>query len=125
MCKTKPAAHYTAGVLQISENTIQQSEIRSRPDKFRHGRNILESAFQFLGVNGNPVGQTVGLGQFQGFGDANLILSLLTDGDNITGLNGVGRNIYLVAVNADSAVGNELTCFSTCAAEAHTIDNVV
>ena len=73
---------------------------------FVTGRNILESAFQFLGVNGNPVGQTVGLGQFQGFGDANLILSLLTDGDNITGLNGVGRNIYLVAVNADSSVGN-------------------
>ena len=24
--------------LQISENTIQQSEIRSRPDKFRHGQ---------------------------------------------------------------------------------------
>lgn len=38
VCKTKPAAHYTAGVLQISENTIQQSEIRSRPDKFRHGQ---------------------------------------------------------------------------------------
>ena len=46
-------------------------------------------------------------------------------GDDVPGLDGVGRNVHLLAVDEDGAVADELAGFRARRAEAHAVDDVV
>ena len=79
----------------------------------------------FLASSAHPGRETVLAGEVESFNDAGLLLGGLTHGDDITGLDGVGRDVALLAVHEDRAVAHELTRFSTRRAEAHAVDDVV
>ena len=92
---------------------------------FIAGRCVLERTFHLLGINAHPARETVLAGEFESFDNTNLLLGGLANGDHITSLNGIGRDVALLTVDEDGAVAHELTSFSTRGAEAHAVNNVV
>ena len=92
---------------------------------FVAGRSILEGAFELLRINRNPSREAVLLSEIERFSDANLLLGLFADGDDVAGADGVGRNVDLLAVHQNGAVAHELTRFSARGAEAHAVNDVV
>src|SRR5690606_7370309 len=88
-------------------------------------RHLLEDTRQLVGVDFNPLGQTLTGGQFKGFLDASLALGLLAHGNHVAGLDQHGSDVGSTAVHFDGAVVHQLASFSARGAEAHAVDDVV
>ena len=88
------------------------------------GRQRNDFAGQVGGIKGQPLGgddagafaqrlEELGLG------------ALLAQGDDVANLHGVGRNVHLLAVDADVAMHNDLTGGTAGLAQTQTVHNVV
>src|ERR1700682_1441685 len=93
--------------------------------EFRAVREALESALEALGIDLDPAGESVLLGEVERGLDAKLPLRLLTHGHHVGGAHQVRRNIDRLGVHLDRLVRHELAGLRARGGESHPVDDVV
>src|SRR5699024_8547813 len=86
---------------------------------------LLEYTRQLIAIYFNPLRMANLTGKLKGLTDACLFFRFFTYGNNIAWLYCHGRDVSCTAVYFNAPMVDELTCFCTCRAKAHTINDVV